>query len=671
MIRRNLMRAGAVVLTASMLGISVVGCGSSKETASVTAVNDEAAPQAESAITSAINNELAISTTSTLKNNTRQQTVYVFDDATGKQDHTTVNTKVTDAKGETTSTSEESSKEAPVTIKVSYTLNGKEISPEELVGKSGKVKIRFDYTNNEKKEIMVNGQSKTAYVPFTVATGLMLDNEKFTNVEVTNGKVSKVGSDIVALGVTLPGLKDSLNLKFNDEALDLNIPEYFEVSADVKDFALEMSLSVVTSNLLSDMDLDNLSLTSLESKLTELQTAADQLADGTVKLQEGTQQLEDNVPALVSGVSALNDGAATLSAGVGSYAAGVSSLSAGAAEVDSNMQTLSSSLSTLYNTLNDNEFDTKVASLNEGINGASGLFATLSNGMSSYQNLYETTYADAYQKIFKANYMQELQARSMSPDMDAQAGNPVKTGVKNALAGKGITADANIQSVLTSETQNTAVYATAGLCEVYAGYSKLGATVDSEQAQAIISDIVKVNQYAAAYKAMYASYSKLKAAGLDTGVASLAGAIGSFDTYREGTLCSSLYALNAGAAKLQSEGTAKLAQGASTLNANNDALTSGAAQLANGTETLNNAASTLSSGVAQLNTGAITLKDGMAEFNKEGISKITSLAGADVQTAIDTIDEVAKLGSNYKTFTGSTGNYDSSVTFVYKTAAIQ
>jgi hypothetical protein len=55
MIRRNLMRAGAVVLTASMLGISVVGCGSSKETASVTAVNDEAAPQAESAITSAIN----------------------------------------------------------------------------------------------------------------------------------------------------------------------------------------------------------------------------------------------------------------------------------------------------------------------------------------------------------------------------------------------------------------------------------------------------------------------------------------------------------------------------------------------------------------------------------------------------------------------------------------
>ncbi len=658
MIRRNLMRAGAVVLTASMLGISVVGCGSSKETASVTAVNDEAAPQAESAITSAINNELAISTTSTLKNNTRQQTVYVFDDATGKQDHTTVNTKVTDAKGETTSTSEESSKEAPVTIKVSYTLNGKEISPEELVGKSGKVKIRFDYTNNEKKEIMVNGQSKTAYVPFTVATGLMLDNEKFTNVEVTNGKVSKVGSDIVALGVTLPGLKDSLNLKFNDEALDLNIPEYFEVSADVKDFALEMSLSVVTSNLLSDMDLDNLSLTSLESKLTELQTAADQLADGTVKLQEGTQQLEDNVPALVSGVSALNDGAATLSAGVGSYVAGVSSLSAGAAEVDSNMQTLSSSLSTLYNTLNDNEFDTKVASLNEGINGASGLFATLSNGMSSYKNQYETAYADAYQKI----YDQALTAKSMTAEQDAALGKPVKSCVAKELAKIGVTEDADIDS---------AAYMTGALCETYAAYSSAGLTAESAQQKAIIQNIVELNQFAAAYKAMYASYSKLKAAGLDTGVASLAGAIGSFDTYREGTLCSSLYALNAGAAKLQSEGTAKLAQGASTLNANNDALTSGAAQLANGTETLNNAASTLSSGVAQLNTGAITLKDGMAEFNKEGISKITSLAGADVQTAIDTIDEVAKLGSNYKTFTGSTGNYDSSVTFVYKTAAIQ
>lgn len=38
-------------------------------------------------------------------------------------------------------------KEAPVTVNVSYYLDGKKISPKDLAGKSGNVKIRFDYTN--------------------------------------------------------------------------------------------------------------------------------------------------------------------------------------------------------------------------------------------------------------------------------------------------------------------------------------------------------------------------------------------------------------------------------------------------------------------------------------------------------------------------------------------
>lgn len=62
---------------------------------------------------------------------------------------------------------------APVTMKVTYYLDGKEISADQLAGKSGKVKIRFDYTNNLKKTITVNGKSKQAYVPFTMITGMI------------------------------------------------------------------------------------------------------------------------------------------------------------------------------------------------------------------------------------------------------------------------------------------------------------------------------------------------------------------------------------------------------------------------------------------------------------------------------------------------------------------
>ena len=37
-----------------------------------------------------------------------------------------------------------SNQQLPVTTKVTYYLDGKEIKPEDLAGKSGKVKIRFD-----------------------------------------------------------------------------------------------------------------------------------------------------------------------------------------------------------------------------------------------------------------------------------------------------------------------------------------------------------------------------------------------------------------------------------------------------------------------------------------------------------------------------------------------
>lgn len=89
-------------------------------------------------------------------------------------------------------------------MKMTYYLDGEEITPEELAGKSGKVTIRADYTNKEKAE---NG----VYVPFAAVTGMML-NKNFTNVEVTNGKVVSDGNNQVVVGFAFPGLSESLDL---------------------------------------------------------------------------------------------------------------------------------------------------------------------------------------------------------------------------------------------------------------------------------------------------------------------------------------------------------------------------------------------------------------------------------------------------------------------------
>ena len=50
-----------------------------------------------------------------------------------------------------------STEELPVNVKISYTLDGKSIQPEDLSGKSGKLGIRFDYKNTTEENVTING----------------------------------------------------------------------------------------------------------------------------------------------------------------------------------------------------------------------------------------------------------------------------------------------------------------------------------------------------------------------------------------------------------------------------------------------------------------------------------------------------------------------------------
>ena len=169
--------------------------------------------------------------------------------------------------------------------------------------------------------------------------------------------------------MTMPGLKDTMNLKFNDKSLDLDIPEYFELTADVKDFSLDMTMSVATSNLLSDMNADDITLDDLKKTVASLDDAATQLADGTVSLQDGTQQLSDAIPALKDGIYAYADGAAS------AYEGSVS--------LNDNMKTYADGIGTLYNTLKDNNLDSSVASAAKGAGDLAAGAATLDAGIDS------------------------------------------------------------------------------------------------------------------------------------------------------------------------------------------------------------------------------------------------------------------------------------------------
>ena len=217
--------------------------------------------------------------------------------------------------------------EPPVTQKVTYYLDGKEISPEDLAGKSGKVKIRFDYTNTTSYTETVNGEKQTVSVPFAAITGLVL-GDGFENIEVTNGKAEVSNSSSVVLGYALPGLKDSLGIKDGDLDGDVNIPEYMEMTADVENFSMPAAMTFVV-NASDYVSTDGIDTSDLDDMINDLKDASTQLQDGSKTLAEGTDTLADGLSTLQSKLGTFASGVGTLQSGLKTYTDGVSTLSGG------------------------------------------------------------------------------------------------------------------------------------------------------------------------------------------------------------------------------------------------------------------------------------------------------------------------------------------------------
>lgn len=228
-------------------------------------------------------------------------------------------------------------KELPVGLSVRYYLDGKSVSPEELKGKSGKVTIRFDYENRQYETVQINGVNQRIYVPFAMLTGMILDNDTFQNVQITNGKLVNDGDRTMVVGLAFPGLQENLNLSRDD----LSIPDSVEITADVTNFSLGMTVTLACNDLFSQ--LGDVDLTSLDSTsaLDQLTGAMDQLLSGSSALYEGLSTLLDKSSELVSGVEELAQGAATIKSGADSVDDGAAQLKAGLADLSSGLNTLS------------------------------------------------------------------------------------------------------------------------------------------------------------------------------------------------------------------------------------------------------------------------------------------------------------------------------------------
>ena len=186
----------------------------------------------------------------------------------------------------------ETEKETPVTCKIKYELDGMEISAKEIVGKSGKVKITIEYTNNEKHTVTINGQNSTMYTPFVVVAGTIIDKNNNENIKITNGKIIDNGTKTVAIGIAMPGLQESLNLSKEK----IEIPSSIIIEMEAKNFEMNNIISYTTAKILGKNDLNVLDdLDKIYSQANELKEASNMLVDGSKNLRDGAYQLNSGI----------------------------------------------------------------------------------------------------------------------------------------------------------------------------------------------------------------------------------------------------------------------------------------------------------------------------------------------------------------------------------------
>ncbi|RKM61967.1 hypothetical protein D6855_00690 [Butyrivibrio sp. CB08] len=375
MIRKNLIKSLSVIM-AAMLAMMTVACGQNTVDTNETAIT--MAAEEEAGTDTLANTMVSASNIASAESSAdKVETVYVTADANGAVNDVIVSewlknaassaalddstelknivnvkggetfkdngdgTLTWDAEGSDIYYQGTTDKQLPVTMKITYTLDGKEISPEELAGKSGKVTIKFEYENNDKQTVEVNGKEVEVYTPFAMVSGMMLDADKFSNVEISNGKVISDGGKTIVMGVALPGLKESLDISEDkwdklDDADEIKdrLSNSFEITADTTDFELGMTITMASSDILSDFGMTDLSgsdkLDDLKDDMEELNDGANKLVDGAGKLKDGTTDLTDGTKKLYDGATELKDGTQKLYDGTGSLVDGTGKLASGA-----------------------------------------------------------------------------------------------------------------------------------------------------------------------------------------------------------------------------------------------------------------------------------------------------------------------------------------------------
>lgn len=592
------------------------------------------------------------------------------------------NMRVWEAKGKDLYLKGEGTESLPVDIRLSYFLDGTIIDPAELVGKSGEVTIRFDYTNNQYETVEIDGEQEKIYVPFMMMSGMILDNEKFSNVSVTNGKIISDGDRTIIAGIAFPGLQKDLGL----HQKDIQIPDHFEIKAHVEDFELSSTVTIATNGLLNQLDtakFDSLKdikkdLNTLESAMTQLMDGSSQLYGGLATLLEKSSELTDGIDQLYAGAKQLSDGAEQVDNGAGELKDGAGQLKIGAIQLSSGASDLSLGASDL----NDGsaQVDSGAGALDKGLSTLSknnaaltaggdqtfaSILATAQKGLEDQGLDVPTLTPENYAKVLN-NLIANLSKDKVRAQAEAVAKQQVTEAVEAnreaVVAGVTAAVRQNVQAevepavkaqvtqgVLTTlgyTVEDYTAAVNAGLVDE-ATQAQVNGAIDqqmnSAEVQATIESLVDQNMQSDTVKAAIEQNTEAQInalieqnmqsdevqQGINDALANAAAGVKSIQALKEqldsfNTFNNGLKDYTSGV-KSASDGAGQLKSGTSQLKNGSGQLKSGAGQLSDGayalklgTIRLSDGTGELKSGTAQLSSGSKELLDGILTL-KNGV----------------------------------------------------
>ena len=179
-------------------------------------------------------------------------------------------------------------KKLPVSVDIIYKLDDKLLNIDDILGKKGRVEITIKYHNFDIHDI--DGDS--LYTPFSVMMGMIIDTEKNSNIEISNGKVVSNGSNDMIIGMAAPGLYESLGI---DELKDIDT---IIISYDTLDFNLPNIYSVVSPKLIDNSDLEVFNkMDDVYSNVNSLAVNMNMIEDGSVRIKNGSNELRSKLKA--------------------------------------------------------------------------------------------------------------------------------------------------------------------------------------------------------------------------------------------------------------------------------------------------------------------------------------------------------------------------------------